>query len=348
MRAMPRTPRAIERRPSRARVREVLSAEWCIWVAENLASGVAASSLVRGLVANGVSRDLATRAVAEIRSSPALHAVAALERRRNQAELASRLVQSLAKHRATKGIERRTKPSANELFDRYWAGNRPAVFTDAMRGWKLWSPQDMKRLLGRVRIEVTENREADPFYDERFREHSRKTTMGAFVDRVLAAGETNDFYMVANNKTMDRPALARLLERVVIDETWFDPKRVAGGTSLWLGPKGTVTPLHHDTTNILFCQVHGRKKFLLAAPSELRLLDVARGFYADLDPEAPDLERHPWFRDVTLHSVILEPGEALFLPVGWWHHVRSLDVSISLSLLNFRRMNAFDWYRPGH
>src|SRR5213075_2095344 len=157
--------------------------------------------------------------------------------------------------------------TASEFFERYWAESRPVVFTDGTKGWKLWTPKDMKRLFGDVTIQVTEGREADPHYDERTPFHSKKTTMGAFVDRVLATKKpTNDFYMVANNHAMRRQKLARLLERIVMDEELFDRRRAKGATSLWLGPAGTVTPLHHDTTNIFFTQIYGRKRFLLAPP----------------------------------------------------------------------------------
>ena len=304
-------------------------------------------SIVAELVRSGVPRSLATRAVSEIKTSPALHAVAVGLHARRAAELRERLARELARASATKGIERRKKPSAEEFFDRYWALNQPVVFTDATKGWKLWTPKDMKRLVGHVEIEPTEGRSADPRYDENFAKHARKTSVSAFVDRVLAAPETNDFYLVAQSKAMELREMRVLLDRIVIDAELFDPKQIAGGTSLWLGPKGTVTPLHHDGTNIFFAQIHGRKQFLLAAPREARILECARGYYADVDPEAPDLDRYPWWNDVTLHRVVLAPGEVLFLPVGWWHHVRSLDVSISLSLLNFRRPNSFDWYRPG-
>jgi ribosomal protein L16 Arg81 hydroxylase len=40
-------------------------------------------------------------------------------------------------------------------------------------------------------------------------------------------------------------------------------------------------------------------------------------------------------------QVVLEPGQALFIPVGWWHHVRSLDVSISVSFTNFLAPNDY-------
>ena len=51
--------------------------------------------------------------------------------------------------------------------------------------------------------------------------------------------------------------------------------------------------------------------------------------------------------DVTVHEVLLHPGEALFIPVGWWHQVLAVDTSISLAFTNFIRRNRFDWYTPG-
>ncbi|WP_437764939.1 cupin-like domain-containing protein [Sorangium sp. So ce281] len=47
-------------------------------------------------------------------------------------------------------------------------------------------------------------------------------------------------------------------------------------------------------------------------------------------------------------DVVLDPGEALFIPVGWWHHVRALDAGISLGINSFPFHNNFDWYRPSN
>jgi ribosomal protein L16 Arg81 hydroxylase len=42
-------------------------------------------------------------------------------------------------------------------------------------------------------------------------------------------------------------------------------------------------------------------------------------------------------------DVILEPGETLFMPVGWWHHARALDVSITVTFTSFIYPNHFNW-----
>ena len=92
----------------------------------------------------------------------------------------------------------------------------------------------------------------------------------------------------------------------------------------------------------MFIQVHGRKRVRLFPPTATTLLDGARSMYANLDPE---LDNHRAFDQMLV--VDLEPGDALFLPIGWWHHVRALDLSISLAVTHFHPHNRYDWYVPG-
>jgi ribosomal protein L16 Arg81 hydroxylase len=67
--------------------------------------------------------------------------------------------------------------------------------------------------------------------------------------------------------------------------------------------------------------------------------------YSAFDPERLPAEIAS---QTTLKEFVLEAGEALFIPAGWWHHVRALDVSISLGMNHFAKENNFDaWYVPG-
>jgi ribosomal protein L16 Arg81 hydroxylase len=52
------------------------------------------------------------------------------------------------------------------------------------------------------------------------------------------------------------------------------------------------------------------------------------------------------FEQVKMMEVIVEPGETVFLPLGWWHQVTSLDVSISFSFTNLAMPNQFAYVNP--
>jgi hypothetical protein len=58
------------------------------------------------------------------------------------------------------------------------------------------------------------------------------------------------------------------------------------------------------------------------------------------------MARYPLFADVKMLEVIVEPGETVFLPLGWWHQVTSLDISLSFSCSNLSIANAFHYANP--
>jgi hypothetical protein len=317
-----------------------------------LVLGVPEGDLLAALRANGVPDKIGLREIEGIRGSPLTAAAKRLARLLTRHELVARVKREVARLAGQpNAIERRGGVSREEFFDRYYAANVPVVITDALEGWpKLahWSPSYFKERFGDVEVEVMTGRDADPACDANFEAHCATTRLGAFCDRVAAAGRTNDFYLVANNRVMNRPALKPLFEDVSAPHEYLDDGRDAGWTSMWFGPAGTFTPLHHDTANVLFCQVFGRKRILLFPSFELSMTHAMHhGVYSSIDPEHPDLETFPEFAEAARKEVMLSPGEALFLPVGWWHHVRALEVSISLAFTAFRAPNRFEWYSPG-
>jgi ribosomal protein L16 Arg81 hydroxylase len=70
------------------------------------------------------------------------------------------------------------------------------------------------------------------------------------------------------------------------------------------------------------------------------------GVFSQVDPENPDFNKYPLYRNIKPIELILKPGEVIFIPVGWWHHVRALDVSISVSFTNFVFPNYYNWQNP--
>lgn len=103
---------------------------------------------------------------------------------------------------------------------------------------------------------------------------------------------------------------------------------------LWLSNR-FITPAHFDEMNNIACVVSGRRRFTLFPPEQLSNLYIGPLEYTPagapislVSLENPDFQRFPRFREALAAAQVaeLEPGDAIFIPALWWHHVVSLDV----------------------
>lgn len=108
-------------------------------------------------------------------------------------------------------------------------------------------------------------------------------------------------------------------------------------TTVWLGPSGATTQAHYDVHDNFYAQIVGRKRFLLFPPNQYRQLYI-NGFssqapqQSQVDLEKPDFERFPLFSSATALDVVLEPGDVLYVPSLWFHHVIAVEMSFSVSV----------------
>lgn len=102
----------------------------------------------------------------------------------------------------------------------------------------------------------------------------------------------------------------------------------------WIGPANTISSMHTDDKHNLLCQVMGEKLVILAAPQEADYLYPHEGLLkntSQVDPENLDAHEFPLAQNVKFLKVILKAGEMLYIPKLWFHHVRSLTTSVSVS-----------------
>lgn len=105
-------------------------------------------------------------------------------------------------------------------------------------------------------------------------------------------------------------------------------------TQFFVGPSGALTPLHFDTllTHNLFFQLHGTKRFVMVADAERDKCYTYNWRWASVDPEDPDLDRFPAFRDATVMTCDVSAGDLFYMPPGTLHKVTSLSHSVSFNL----------------
>ena len=259
------------------------------------------------------------------------------------------LLESLERQRdlapSTAGIERRHDIDPQEFLERYYAMNRPVILTGEMKDWpalKLWTPGYLRAKVGSRMVEHQGDRNADPHFEMDKDAHRRIAPFDVFMDRITAGPTGNDAYITAYNSARNRDALSVLHEDLGLFEKLMDPDAADPHGMMWIGPAGTLTALHHDLTNNLIAQVVGRKRLLVLAASEVgRVYNDVRVFsrITDLEVPAIDAAAFPRLAGARVYEVILEPGEAIFMPFAWWHQVRSLDFSVTLTFTNFRWPN---------
>jgi hypothetical protein len=102
---------------------------------------------------------------------------------------------------------------------------------------------------------------------------------------------------------------------------------------IWFG-NSVVTPAHFDESHNVACVVAGRRRFTLFPPEQIANLYIGPLGFAPtgtpislVDFRKPDAGKFPRFSEAMANAwtADLEPGDAIFIPALWWHHVESLD-----------------------
>lgn len=110
------------------------------------------------------------------------------------------------------------------------------------------------------------------------------------------------------------------------------PLQKAPLVSIWAGNRSRIAA-HYDIPDNLACNAVGRRRFTLFPPDQLENLYVGPLDYTPagqpaslVDFHQPDFNKFPKFKQAIKHCLIIElnPGDSLFIPSMWWHHVEGL------------------------
>ncbi len=156
---------------------------------------------------------------------------------------------------------------------------------------------------------------------------SRTTSVTAVLDRLeIAAAEDSPSAFAAQAIPVDTVLPG-------FSEANPMPLAPTAAPRIWIGNRVAVAT-HHDLNSNIAVAMAGRRRFTLFPPEQVGNLYIGPFEFTPAgtpislaDPEAPDFARFPRFADAlaAAQTAELEPGDALYIPYMWWHHVRSLD-----------------------
>lgn len=114
---------------------------------------------------------------------------------------------------------------------------------------------------------------------------------------------------------------------------------------LLIAMEGNVTPCHYDEQQNLFAQIIGFKRCILFPPEQFECLYPHPVYHphdrqSQVDFERPDLKKFPKFSQLRGQEAVVGPGEVLYIPIYWWHHIESLMRGGCTISINF-------WYKAG-
>ncbi|MDC0708337.1 cupin-like domain-containing protein [Stigmatella sp. ncwal1] len=226
-------------------------------------------------------------------------------------------------------IERRDMPSQAVFLGEYAQASRPVILVDVVKTWDVHalSPGRLRAEFGSIRVVPR----VGDYVAAAFTSHHTyaQMSLAEYLDLLETAPERGVLPPYLGNNAVPDELLGSIKY-----PPFFVPT-TCGRPNMWLGPAGTITPLHRDLVDNALAQVFGRKRLILFPPEQSRflytwsnskLVDGAR-----VDPELPDLEQFPLFEQASGIQCTLEPGEMLFIPAGWFHKVCSLTPSLSIS-----------------
>lgn len=219
-----------------------------------------------------------------------------------------------------------------DFREKYLKPRIPVVIKNMAKKWpayQKWTMDYMKEVVGDVEVPLYDSSKADP--SAPINASAAKMKFGDYIDLIKTT--PTDLRIFLFDPIKSAPKLL---------EDYIAPKDLMGGfldnyPSMFFGGQGSETFLHFDIdmAHIFHTHFNGRKHILLFDYKwKERLYQIPYATYSleDYDISNPDFENFPALDGVEGIECFLEHGDTLFMPTGWWHWMKYLDGSFSISL----------------
>lgn len=227
-------------------------------------------------------------------------------------------------------LEKVTGLDRASFIENYLKPLRPVVFTDLTKDWPAlhnWSVESFKQKYGTLKVSVYSGSRTR--VGEGYVEPNNHMPFGEFLD-MLVSPEPCDLRLFLFNIFKHAPELRRDFSLPNITDGFYNDFPF-----MYFGGKGSRVAMHYDIdlSHVFLNQIHGRKRVVLFSHDQSRLIyQLPYTVASYIDINNPDYERYPALRLVKGAEVILNPGETLFIPSGYWYYIEYIEGGYSISL----------------
>ena len=227
-------------------------------------------------------------------------------------------------------IDIRTDISPETFRKKYLLTETPVVLRglwDNFPARTKWTTEYFKNELGHIEVGVFDG--AIQKADRSFKVADRKMKFAEYLD-AITSDRTVDLRLFLFNIFKYKPELRHDFGFPPIANHYL--KKVP---FMFFGGKNSVVRMHQDMdwSNVYLTQLHGRKEVVLFHPKYSNLLyRYPFNVHSTVNIENPDFEKYPGLRYVEGMHCILEPGDTLFIPSGYWHYIKYLEGGFAISL----------------
>lgn len=229
-------------------------------------------------------------------------------------------------------VDRRTGLTRETFAEEYLKPMKPVVFTDLTASWparQRWTIEHFKDQYGHLRVPVVSNNYSKP--GKGYMTPDRVISFKEFLE-IIESGPT-DLRIFLWNIFKAAPELRHDFQIPNIMDGFVDEMPF-----MFFGGEGAKVALHFDIdmSHVFLNQIHGRKRVMLFPPDQSRNLyrhPFTVASYVDLNH--PDYEKYPALSKVKGYEVMLQPGDTIFMPSGYWHYIEYTDGGYSIALRSF-------------
>lgn len=217
-----------------------------------------------------------------------------------------------------------------EFNEMYLKPQKPVVIknlADTKIAGKKWSINYFKETMGNLKVDLYDNKNKESAKSA-FTKPDLQMKFADYLD-IIAKDTHTDLRIFLFNLFKLNPGLRDEFPCPEIFTGLLD-----GVGFMFFGGKNTTVRIHQDIdmSNVLHTQFGGKKRVVLIDPAYSSLLyRLPFNTYSLINPDKPDYEKYPGLKFVKGYDFILEPGDSVFMPTGYWHYMTYLEGGFSVS-----------------